>query len=317
MPGGFVNWQEEWQGLWIRLLYVPLLVAMLVFDLFRLVPGPVYAVLAIIALQTLVTVAGIPRRWGWLPAANFLTNRLIFVLLLGATGGAAGPLVVVPYVSMVSVLIYFNTPRAALILVSSHVLALWLGCALSVELGFAPTWSLAFMHSLSLGLVAAVLMRPLSRLNLYAATDPLTRALNRRGGLETLEAWVTQGQPFSLVFVDIKHFKQINDTHGHAVGDEVLAWVVGVCRANLRASDLVIRYGGDEFVLAVRGHHEALTHRLEGLFAPGVETSAGRLSVQLSLGVVRFPEDGRDLEGLLKNADTQMYRHKGVDLATT
>ena len=314
MPGGFVNWQEEWQGLWIRLLYVPLIVAMLVFDLFALVPSLIYAALGIIAVQTALTLAGIPRRWGWLPGFNFLTNRLVFVLLMGATGGAAGPFIVAPYVSMVSVLIYFNTPRAALTLVGSHVLALWLGCALAAQLGFVPTWSLALLHSVSLALVAAVLMRPLSQLTLYAATDPLTKALNRRGGLEQLETWASEGQRFSLIFIDLKRFKHINDTYGHAVGDEVLAWVVKLCKSNLRGSDLVIRYGGDEFVLALTGKTEPIIARLENLLTEGVETSAGRLSIQANLGVVVFPEDGRDLEQLLQQADEQMYRHKGAGL---
>lgn len=315
MPGGFVNWQEEWQGLRIRLLYLPLIVLMLLFDLFKLEPKPIYAVFVIIFLQTAISLVGIPRRWAWLPSFNFLTNRLDLILLLGASGGAAGPFVVAPYVSMVSVLIYFNTPKAVGVLVSSHVLGLFLGSALAGQIGFAPSWNFAALHSASLAIVALVLMRPLSSLNFHAATDPLTQALNRRGGLEVLQGWVAQNQPFSLIFVDLKQFKRINDTYGHAVGDQVLAWLVQLCRANVRGSDLVIRYGGDEFVLAVVGQTEPLIQRLEGLLGAGLETSAGHLSLEANLGVVQFPKDGRSLEQLLKQADEQMYQHKNLGLA--
>jgi diguanylate cyclase (GGDEF)-like protein len=314
MPGGYFNWQEERQGVLFRLLFIVLGLGIAFFSQFPLEPFWTYVAVGISVLQTLVAQVAIPRRYSWFPNFIFYVNRLVWFLLLGATGGAGGPIVVGLYAALAAALVYYNSPRAVLIQVLSYAVTLFAGTAFSVYLGFALSWNFAALHSISLLMMALVLMRPLSQLTLYAATDPLTKALNRRGGLEQLETWASEGKRFSLIFVDLKRFKHINDTYGHGVGDEVLAWVVKLCKNNLRGTDLVIRYGGDEFVLVLTGKTEPILQRLESLLIEGVETSAGRLSIQANLGVVRFPEDGRDLEQLLQQADQQMYLQKGIGL---
>jgi diguanylate cyclase (GGDEF)-like protein len=315
MPEGFTSWQEVHQSLLLRVALGTLLLATYVLRLFEFSYSLLHATLALTTFQTALTFLGIPRRWPWLPGLNFYLNRLCLILLLGATGGGSSPFVVLNYIALVAALIWYNTPRNVITLVVSHWLALFAGAALAVGVGFPPTWSYCLLHAIGTTVIAYSLSRSLSQLSRHAATDPLTKALNRRGGLEVLETWITQRQPFALIFIDLKGFKLINDTYGHAVGDEVLSWVVQVCRSNQRSSDLVIRYGGDEFVLAVLGRPGSLIQRLEGRLNAGLQTSAGHLSIQANLGVVHFPGDGQHLEQLLHLADQHMYAHKGARLA--
>jgi diguanylate cyclase (GGDEF)-like protein len=109
------------------------------------------------------------------------------------------------------------------------------------------------------------------------------------------------------VFIDLGAFKQINDRHGHHVGDEVLRAVAERLRNAVRSSDAVIRYGGDEFVVATRGVNPS--ERLEQLFTQSVTTSAGPIKVQADIGNVPY-NTGDDLEVLLRRADALMYERK-------
>ncbi|RIH84218.1 sensor domain-containing diguanylate cyclase [Calidithermus roseus] len=317
MPGEFVSWQEVRHSLLLRVALGILLLVIYAARPFSFNHPLMYGVFVIIIAQVITTAFGIPRHWSWLPGVNFYLNRLALVLLLGATGGGSSPFVAVSYIALVAALIWYNTRRSVVILVGSHWLALFAGAALAGEVGFPPTWSYCLLQAIGMAIIAHILSKPLSQLNHHAATDPLTHALNRRGGFEVLETWIAQRQPFALIFIDLKGFKLINDTYGHAVGDEVLAWVAQVCRSTQRSGDLVIRYGGDEFVLAVLGRPGSLIQRLEERLNAGFQSAAGHLSIQANLGVVHFPEDGRDLEQLIRLADQHMYAHKGVDLATT
>lgn len=315
MPGGFTSWQEVRQSLLLRVALGTLLLATYVLRLFEFNYPLLHVTLTLTTFQIALTFLAIPRRWPWLPGLNFYFNRLAVILLLGATGGGSSPFIAVSYIALVAALIWYNTPRAVITLVVSHWLSLFAGSVLAVGVGFPPTWGYCLLHAIGMAIIAYTLSRPLSQLSQHAATDPLTKALNRRGGLEVLETWIAQRQSFSLIFIDLKGFKLVNDTYGHAVGDEVLTWVVQVCRSNQRSSDLVIRYGGDEFVLAVLGRPGSLIQRLEGRLNAGLQTSAGHLSIQANLGVAHFPRDGQHLEQLLHLADQHMYAHKGVGLA--
>ncbi len=113
----------------------------------------------------------------------------------------------------------------------------------------------------------AALERDLSTVKGEAATDPLTGIANRRGFDETLERWLAQSRPhFVLAVLDIDDFKGINDTHGHAVGDEVLRYVSQCLLQSFRNDDLVARMGGDEFAVLASG----LTSRQAELRMAGV-----------------------------------------------
>jgi diguanylate cyclase len=121
----------------------------------------------------------------------------------------------------------------------------------------------------------AALERDLTAVKGEASTDPLTNVANRRGFDQTLERWLAQAHPsFVLAILDIDHFKQINDAHGHAVGDDVLRYVARCLTESFRSDDLVARVGGDEFaVLAAGLTLRQAEHRMAGVLT---RISAGR-----------------------------------------
>ena len=123
-------------------------------------------------------------------------------------------------------------------------------------------------------------------------------------------------QRFALIFMDIDHFKEINDLHGHDVGDVVLVELALRLQTALRAQDTVSRQGGDEFVLLLSdldqaGVQQCVTKVFAAL-APPLAVGDAKLRFTASLGVAMFPEDGRAYKELMKNADTAMYQAKAA-----
>ena len=102
-------------------------------------------------------------------------------------------------------------------------------------------------------------------------------------------------------------FKAVNDAHGHRVGDGALRTVAERLRGSVRASDVVLRYGGDEFIVVAK--MDLSEERLETLFAATGAATVGQVQVWADVGRVRF-EPGSDLESLLRHADTLMYSRK-------
>ncbi|WP_374660208.1 diguanylate cyclase [Inhella sp.] len=151
-------------------------------------------------------------------------------------------------------------------------------------------------------------------------TDPLTGAFNRRyleqTAPELLHLDQLRGLPTALVLLDLDHFKHINDENGHLVGDQALRHTAEVVRARLRRNDVVLRYGGEEFLLLLpcTGAREAertaqqvlqsLQH--EALTLPNGQT----LRLDATLGVAVSPEDGHTLAALLERADARLYEGK-------
>jgi diguanylate cyclase (GGDEF)-like protein len=154
-----------------------------------------------------------------------------------------------------------------------------------------------------------------------AKTDPLTGLANRRNFdamlQERIEVYGMHAPPrrFALGYLDLDGFKPINDTHGHAVGDEVLRIVSERLRGVLRGSDFVGRHGGDEFMLMVdlAGEPEALEKmagRVLSAIARPIKASSGEVGVTGSLGFAMFPLDAFEIEELKKAADAAMYAAK-------
>jgi diguanylate cyclase len=161
-----------------------------------------------------------------------------------------------------------------------------------------------------------------AELEILARTDGLTGLNNRRHFMEQVghEFRRTQRQerPLSIVMIDLDHFKQVNDTYGHQVGDRVLAGVARVLRDTIRATDLVGRFGGEEFVLALPETDAADAHDLakrlcqavrEWAYEPASELPI--LHTSCSLGVATWwPGSADSLEEILRRADTALYRAK-------
>ncbi len=149
-----------------------------------------------------------------------------------------------------------------------------------------------------------------------ALTDPLTGLRNRRGLDRALGRLAAGGVPFGLVHLDLDHFKQINDSRGHAAGDRVLAEVAARLRRAVRDDDSVARLGGDEFVILLPGLREAARieavaqRLLDDLMRPIVLDGA-EVAVSASLGVVLWPGAGpASAEALLMAADRALYASK-------
>ncbi|WP_295007958.1 EAL domain-containing protein [uncultured Dechloromonas sp.] len=120
----------------------------------------------------------------------------------------------------------------------------------------------------------------------------------------------------ALIFLDLDHFKRVNDSLGHSVGDELLCEVARRLGSVVRRVDTLARLGGDEFIFAMPGFHTAaaadVARRLIDVFARPFEVAGHELTVTPSLGISIYPHDGEDLETLLRNADTAMYRAKEI-----
>jgi diguanylate cyclase (GGDEF)-like protein/PAS domain S-box-containing protein len=121
-------------------------------------------------------------------------------------------------------------------------------------------------------------------------------------------------QSLAVVFFDLDHFKNINDSLGHSTGDAMLVELAIRLRDILREEDTISRLGGDEFILLLSGANEAGAERVAEKLLETVNQTfhVGQyeLNVSASIGISMFPDDGEDLESLLKNADAAMYRAK-------
>ena len=154
----------------------------------------------------------------------------------------------------------------------------------------------------------------------YQAThDPLTGLPNRNllqdRLLQVLRHAQRQKSHGVLAFVDLDNFKFVNDSLGHRLGDRLLVEIAKRLRQSLRETDTVARYGGDEFVL-ILGENGSLSqtlqmlHRIQEIVAVPIVLDEHELHVNCSIGVSLFPEDGTDLEALLRHADAAMHHAK-------
>jgi diguanylate cyclase (GGDEF)-like protein len=150
-----------------------------------------------------------------------------------------------------------------------------------------------------------------------AAIDGITGLYNRRHFMEAAEAALARaqrlGQPLVALMIDVDNFKQINDTHGHIVGDQVLAEMAQACREHVRPDDIVGRYGGDEFVIIIAGIDSLrATQIAEQLARPTARVlgcDGKPLTYNASIGIAESLP-GRDLATLLVHADLAMYEAK-------
>ena len=151
------------------------------------------------------------------------------------------------------------------------------------------------------------------------AHDALTGLLNRAAFLREIESIFAEkrhGQKkFALFFIDLNGFKSVNDRFGHQVGDELLYLFAQHLRKAVRQTDVLARWGGDEFILLQRGiGHAGDTTRMEKLFENITRedflVGNHRLTVSLSVGMVIYPDDARNPEELIRIADSRMYQAK-------
>jgi len=168
-----------------------------------------------------------------------------------------------------------------------------------------------------LEIATRALRRSQAKLRHLSQTDALTGLLNRRGfacELHRAKALAErQGHSIGILIIDIDHFKQINDQHGHVIGDHILKTSAQLFRSLLRASDIICRYGGDEILIALPACDAEATRMTAMRILEAVrktEFSKGRIktTVTVSIGAAcEFPPQGQTLEKTLKLADQALY----------
>jgi len=159
------------------------------------------------------------------------------------------------------------------------------------------------------------------RLRVWAESDPLTQLPNRTLLRSRLDGAILDARredcKLALLFIDLDRFKNINDSLGHAIGDNLLIEVARRLSGAVRSSDTVSRLGGDEFVVLI----ENLTQAEQAAQVAGnlLQATSGQydiagheLAITLSIGIALYPSDGSDSETLLKNADAAMYHAKAL-----
>jgi diguanylate cyclase (GGDEF)-like protein len=157
-----------------------------------------------------------------------------------------------------------------------------------------------------------------SEVQKQAVTDTLTSLYNRRGLFEMGEREILRsqrfGRPLSAILFDIDQFKEINDTHGHGAGDEVLKWISAQFQAELRQVDLIARYGGDEFLALLSETDLTDAHLIADRLRSKISQMAipaGDIVIKITLSAgVATVEANDDLQKLIERADRALYRAK-------
>jgi diguanylate cyclase (GGDEF)-like protein len=184
-------------------------------------------------------------------------------------------------------------------------------------------YTISFLHVLcDYAAIAIDNARHVERIRELTITDDCTGLYNVRHLYNILESRVEPPEedkrdntPFSLIFIDLDHFKLVNDRHGHLVGSHLLREVGETLRASLRRQDTVFRYGGDEFVALLPGANKKAAQFVAERLMKGLRGqrfgNVLSLEVRASFGVATWPEDGGTVHQIIRSADAMMYMVKG------
>jgi diguanylate cyclase (GGDEF)-like protein len=158
-----------------------------------------------------------------------------------------------------------------------------------------------------------------AKLQRQAITDSLTGLANRRHVLEEAQKEIKKAQrgklPLALGLLDLDFFKKVNDLYGHQAGDEILVGVAELLRANCRESDVISRFGGEEFLLLfpatdLKGAIASAKKICESLAQKTFKTAAANIQITASLGVTQWGSDETDINEALRRADKALYQVK-------
>ena len=222
----------------------------------------------------------------------------------------------------------FSTPRATVLPISLPV-GSWLLAATSMDQESASSPLELILKTLGLilalvvtGLVFALLIS-YRRIHHMALHDSLTGLSNRRCfdqfAQQTIAVAKRRKATFSLLYIDLNGFKQVNDTYGHKQGDKVLSEVAGRLRRSLREADAVFRIGGDEFILVLEGPQSKesaslVAEKLTTLISEPISLDQDQqVQVSAAVGISIYPQDGESADELIRQADGQMYDAKDLN----
>ncbi len=256
---------------------------------------------------------------------TWIIGALAAIALVGLVDYLTGPKITLSlfYLIPVAAASWFGGASIA-VATSSFAAVVWL-CAelassrLDSDL-FVYAWNCGtrLLFLLMVALLLARLRVMLERERGMSRTDPLTGLLNVRAFREALVVELLRlqrhGQPFSLAFIDVDNFKQVNDSRGHGEGDELLKALAGVLRDSSRGTDLVARHGGDEFVVMYPVVDQAAARAaIDGLRSRArAAMERGNWPASLSIGVVTCERGDAvpAVDALLAYADRLMYSAK-------
>ena len=238
-------------------------------------------------------------------AASPLNHLYLLVVIVSAlTLGKA--ITLVEMLVIVGCYVWLNYPK-------SNVLSLPFGTALVAQI--APMLLVAYITTM----LSADIRRAYGHMKLLSETDELTGVLNMRAFSAVAERVFRQAEryarPFSVLMIDSDHLKSVNDALGHEAGNRLLKLTVQCIQSQLRQSDIVARFGGDEFVVVLPetpsngalGVAERIRKSVE---SSPLTTRDKKVAATVSIGIAGYPNQGHDLETVLERADHAMYASK-------
>lgn len=240
----------------------------------------------------------------WSDRLLWLLDLSLLAYLVRATGGASSPFTPLAYIWVFGMIILHIRKGLPVPVLSFSLLAF-----LTINLASWGSGSWLFYTSaqaIQLALISLIGFELLQERGRHQR-DPLTKVLTRGAGLEYINDYIQHGRRFHLAFLDLRGFKAINDNMGHAVGDEVLEHLGRRLNTLLRAQDIIMRYGGDEFILV--STDAPLKARIQQALKEPFSTSEGLITLTADIGEEHW-QPGADLQTLLKRVDEAMYLNK-------
>jgi len=244
-------------------------------------------------------------------------TQVMMAAAIAVTGGAHSPAVVWLAIPVVTLSARYDMRGViAGVALTAFLMVLVTVGAHPSQFVTAPQYVIAPLALLfSVAMLSTALMRSDLDHRQDSVLDQMTGMLNRRSlatrVMELAEQAAITGEPVGVIVADIDHFKQVNDTHGHQVGDAVLVDVAYSLRKELRAFDLAYRLGGEEFLVLLPGASAVDATAVADRLRHKVEvTRAGGLSVTASFGVASSGGEGFDWQELLGQADSALYEAK-------
>lgn len=214
--------------------------------------------------------------------------------------------------------------RSATVATAVLCLVAWGGFnrAAGMDFSHPSVWAVNLLAQgvafVTVGLLIVKLRDSVERMTGLSRTDPLTSLPNTRAFYDALRSTVRRAQrhpqPFTLAYIDLDNFKEVNDTLGHVGGDDLLRRVADLLRRELRSADMPARLGGDEFAVLLPetgpDAARAMIERIHSRLADALARSPG--PVTASVGVVSFLEPTGEVEDFIRRADALMYAAKSV-----
>lgn len=253
------------------------------------------------------------------PAAVYAVSLLMLVILCYIDYVTGDYSLIIFYLIPVSLVAWFVSKRSGLVFCLLALAARFIADEWPTSFNFSNSflhyWNefIEFLFLMVMSLLFSTLKHTLDTEKKLARTDPLTNAFNRRSFFDLAEYELSRSHryshPFSVAYIDLDNFKEINDRQGHHTGDELLITVVNTIRANIRHTDILGRFGGDEFVLllpetpgdAALAFLQKMHKHLDNAM------SLNKWPVSFSIGAVTYVHPPATVDEVIRRADELMY----------